>query len=201
MLLHATRSDTLGRRLAHFRNGRVPAVSNDAAAHEESQQPASPRRRDCRSARIARVDTLFALASMARSSKRWRRSSEIPDRLLTTGSDRRQLANTANRQTTAFAQEEASGRGALLHARDWANCGSGSHLALRGGLLCRRSRLGLRLRSGRFVESRGAVYCARRRLDDRAGTDGGWRLPFVRRLPAASRYGFAWASYWSLSTV
>ena len=28
---------------------------------------------------------------MARSSKRWRRSSEITDRLLTTGSDRRQL--------------------------------------------------------------------------------------------------------------
>jgi hypothetical protein len=33
---------------------------------------------------------------------------EIPDRLLTTGSDRRQLANTANRQTTAFAHKRAS---------------------------------------------------------------------------------------------
>ena len=33
---------------------------------------------------------------------------EIPDRLLTTGSDRGQLANTANRQMTAFAQQQAS---------------------------------------------------------------------------------------------
>jgi hypothetical protein len=49
---------------------------------------------------------------MARSSKRWRRSSEITDRLLTTGSDRRQLANTANRQTTAqFRQSTAAGLG------------------------------------------------------------------------------------------
>src|SRR5450755_811020 len=37
-----------------------------------------------------------------------------PDRLLTTGSDRRQLANTANRQTTAFAPEAIS---ASDHAR------------------------------------------------------------------------------------
>ena len=59
-----------------------------------------PLRPDCTSGH------LFALASMARSSKRWRRSSGITDRLLTTGSDRRQLANTANRQTTAFAQNE-----------------------------------------------------------------------------------------------
>jgi len=43
-----------------------------------------------------------------RSSKRWQRSGEIPDRLLTTGSDRGQLANTANRQMTAFAQQQAS---------------------------------------------------------------------------------------------
>jgi hypothetical protein len=61
-----------------------------------------PLRPDCTSGH------LFALASMARSSKRWRRSGEIPDRLLTTGSDRRELAITANRQTTAFAQTEAS---------------------------------------------------------------------------------------------
>jgi hypothetical protein len=62
-------------------------------------------------ARIGTSGHLFALADTARSSKRWRRSGEIPDRLLTTGSDRGQLANTANRQTTAFAQKEAPDAG------------------------------------------------------------------------------------------
>ena len=59
-------------------------------------------------ARIGTSGHLFALADTARSSKRWRRSGEIPDRLLTTGSDRGQLANTANRQTTAFAHKRTS---------------------------------------------------------------------------------------------
>ena len=50
----------------------------------------------------------FAITDSARFTKRWRKSSEVPDRLLRIRSDHSQLANTANGQTTAFAQERAS---------------------------------------------------------------------------------------------
>ena len=105
-----------GRSLAHECD-HVVAV-DDVAARGAKQQPARhdclrgisaacesppailPLRPDCTSGHLR------VLAGSGRSSKRWRKSGEIPDRLLTIASDRPQLANAANGQTTAFAQKE-----------------------------------------------------------------------------------------------
>ncbi len=70
-------------------------------------------------------------------AERW--SSEIPDRLLTTGSDRRQLANTANRQTTAFAQIQACAA--------WA----------RHDCFCSRARVGRAIAKATFQSPRSAA--------------------------------------------
>ena len=61
----------------------------------------------------------FALADSARSRKRWRRSGKIPDRLLTIGSDRTQLANTAyaRRPLSPTSNRALARRATLLHSR------------------------------------------------------------------------------------
>ena len=59
---------------------------------------------------------LFVLAGSARSQQTPAEGREITDRLLTIGSDQRQLANTANGQTTAFTKSDSGRAGTAARA-------------------------------------------------------------------------------------
>ena len=76
------RSSSLRRPIRSPRDCRIARRERQSSSRlsrvVESQQLASPRRRDCRSGPDCTSGHLSALADTARSSKRWRRSGEIP---------------------------------------------------------------------------------------------------------------------------